>query len=157
MTTIEDTAGLGVNNVYGTRDTQEGLLSGGKHPHVGQEHEAVVYITGNDFAGTTSFNTQLTLPAGSFPISATFEITEAFTVGNADNVINVGTDTSELTNGFSLADPETAEVTQDTSGAGTWAASLAADTAVGVSVTGTTAAITAGSGAAKAIIKYIKI
>jgi len=157
MSTIEDTAGLGVNNVFGPRDTQEGRLGGGKHPHVGAEHEAVVYITGDDFAGGVSFNTQLTLPAGSFPLEATFEITEAFTVGNADNVINIGTDTSEITNGFAIADPETAEVTRDTSGAGTWAAELAADTAVGVSVTGTTAAITAGSGAAKAIIKYIKI
>ncbi len=155
--TIENTAGLGVNNQYGPRGLQEGLLGGGALKAVGQEFEAVVYITGDDFAGGTSFNTQLTLPAGSFPLSATFEITEAFTVGNADNVISVGTDTTELTNGFTIADPETAEVTRDTSGACTWAASLAADTAVGVSVTGTTAAITAGSGAAKAIISYIKI
>ena len=72
-------------------------------------------------------------------------------------MINIGTDTSESTNGFAIADPETAEVTVDTSGAGTWAAALAADTLVGVSVTGTTAGITAGSGAAKVVVKYRKI
>ena len=45
----------------------------------------------------------------------------------------------------------------DTTGAGTWAAALAADTVVGVSVTGTTPAITAGSGAAKVILRFRKI
>lgn len=154
---IEAAVIRGVNVNYGTRDTEQGIASGGEIHGAGAEIEKVVYITGDDFNGGTSFNTQLTIPAGAFPIEATFEISEAFTVGNADNVINIGTDTSESTNGFSIADPETAEVTKDTSGAGTWAAALAADTAVGVSVTGTTAAITAGSGKAKVVIRYTKI
>jgi hypothetical protein len=154
----ESTSGLGVFNHYGPRGSQDGLVSGGElHGEGGAEFSKVVYITGDDFASGTSFNTLLTIPAGSFPIEAIIEITEAFTVGNADNVINIGTDTSESTNGFAIADPETAEVTVDTSGAGTWAAALAADTLVGVSVTGTAAAVTAGSGAAKVVVKYRKI
>lgn len=158
MSGFESNTGLGVFNQYGPRGVQDGVVSGGEvHGQGGSTFEKVVYITGDDFNSTTGFNTLLTLPAGSFPIEAVFEITEAFTVGNADNVINIGTDTSESTNGFAIADPETAEVTKDTSGAGTWAAALAANTAVGVSVTGTTAAITAGSGAAKVIIRYTKI
>jgi hypothetical protein len=155
--TIESTAGLGVFNQYGPRGKEDGVLSGGEIHGAGVVHEKVVYITGDDFASGTSFNTQLVIPAGSFFKEATFEITEVFTVGNADNVINIGTDTSESTNGVAIADPETAEVTQDTSGAGTWAAALAADTTVGVSVTGTTAAITAGSGKAKVVLRYTKI
>ena len=146
----------GVYNRYGQPERETGLLSGGASPKNGIMHEAIVYVTGDDFNSGTSFNTQLSLPAGSFPQEAIFEITEVFTVGNADNVINIGTDTSESTNGFAIADPETAEVTIDTSGAGTWAASLAAATSVGVSVTGTTAAITAGSGKAKVTIRYYK-
>ena len=153
----ENSAGLGVNNHYGVRGTEDGLVSGGLLPGQGAFREAVVYITGDDFDGATSFNTLLTLPAGAFPVEAVFEITEAFTVGNADNVINIGTDGSESTNGFSIADPETAEVTRDTSAAGTWAAELAADTAVGVSVTGTTPSVAAGSGEAKVIVRYIKV
>jgi hypothetical protein len=145
-------------NQYGPRGTEDGVVSGGNlHGVGGSTFEAVVYITGDDFNGTTSYDTQLSLPAGSFPIEAVFEISEAFTVGNADNVINIGTNGSESTNGFAIADPETAEVTKDTSGAGTWAAALAANTAVGVSVTGTTAAVTAGSGKAKVIIRYTKV
>lgn len=154
---IENTSGLGVFNSYGPRGKQDGLLSGGQVQTSGTEYEAVVYIKGDDFNGGTSFNTQLTLPAGAFPIEAVFDVEEVFTLGNADNVFNIGTDTSESTNGFTIANPDTASVTVDTSGAGTWGAALAADTAVGVSVTGTTAAVTAGSGIAKVIIKYRKI
>lgn len=158
MSGFENSAGLGVNNHYGVRDTEAGVVSGGElEGQGGSTFEKVVYITGDDFAGGTSFNTQLTLPAGSFPIEAVFEVGEVFTLGNADNVFNIGTDTSESTNGFAIANPDTASVTKDTSGAGTWAAALAADTAIGVSVTGTTAAVTAGSGRAKVIIRYTKI
>jgi len=155
---FESNTGLGVFNQYGTRGVEDGVVSGGElHGQGGSTFEKVVYITGDDFDGGTSFNTQLTLPAGSFPIEAVFEVGEAFTLGNADNVFNIGTDTSESTNGFAIANPDVAGTTKDTSGAGTWAAALAADTAVGVSVTGTTAGVTAGSGTAKVILRYTKI
>jgi len=155
--TYESNSGLGVVNHYGPRGKQDGVASGGEVQGVGVEFEHVIYIKGDDFASGTSFNTRAIIPAGSILRSALFEITEVFTVGNIDNVINIGTDTSESTNGVSIADPETAEVTEDTSGAGTWAAALAADTTVGVSVTGTTAAVTAGSGEAKVVLRFAKI
>lgn len=156
---FENNTGLGVNAHYGARTTQSGgIISGGNLPGgEGAEKEAVIYITGDDFAGTTSFDTKLTLPAGSIFKEATFEVTEAFTLGNADNVFNIGTNGSESTNGVSIANPDATGTTQDTSGAGTWGAALAADTVVGVSVTGTTAAVTAGAGKAKVVIKYVKI
>lgn len=145
-------------NHYGKRGTEDGVVSGGElHGQGGTTFEKVVYITGDDFNSTTSFDTKLTLPAGAFPIEAVFEVTEVFTLGNADNVFNIGTNTSESTNGFAIANPDALGVTKDTSGAGTWAAALAADTAVGVSVTGTTAGVTAGSGKAKVIIRYTKV
>ena len=155
---FENSAGLGVFNQYGTRGTQDGVVSGGElHGVGGAVFEHVVYVTGDDFNGTANYNTRLTVPAGSFLDEAIFEITEVFTVGNIDNVINIGTDTSEVTNGVAIADPETAEVTVDTTGAGTWAAALASDTLVGVSVTGTTPSIAAGSGAAKVILRFRKV
>lgn len=144
-------------NQYGPRGTEDGVVSGGQVHGNGVIQEKVVYITGDDFDSTTSFDTQLTLPAGSFFKEATFEVTEAFTLGNADNVFNIGTNGSESTNGVSIANPDATGVTQDTSGAGTWAAALAADTAVGVSVTGTTAGVTAGSGKCKVVLRYTKI
>lgn len=144
-------------NQYGPRATEDGVVSGGDVHKSGVIKEAVVYITGDDFNGTTSFDTQLTLPAGSYPVEMIAEVNEVFTLGNADNVFNIGTEGTESTNGFSVANPDIASTTIDTSGAGTWGAALPADTLVGVSVTGTTAAVTAGSGKAKVIIRYRKI
>lgn len=144
-------------NHYGQKGTEDGVVSGGKVHAYGIEHEAVVYITGSDWDGATSFNTRLTLPAGAIVENATFEVGEAFTLGNADNVFNVGTDGSEATNGVTLAEPDSAGTSQDVTPAGTWAAPLAADTAVGVSVTGTTPGVTEGAGKCKVVIKYTKI
>jgi hypothetical protein len=155
--TYETAPVRGVLAHYGPRGKQDGLASGGEIQTSGVEFEHVIYITGDDFAGGTSFNTRLTIPAGSILRSALFDVEEVFVLGNADNVFNIGTDGSESTNGVSIANPDAAGVTEDTSGAGTWAAALAADTAVGVSVTGTTAAVTAGSGEAKVVLRFAKI
>jgi len=153
--TIESNTGLNVQAHYGPRSTEDGRLGAGQVQGAGVEKEHVVYIRGDDFDSGTSFNTILTVPAGSFLDEAILEVEEVFVVGNADNVINIGTDTSELTNGVQILDPETAAVTKD-AGNGTWAAELAADTLVGVSVTGTTASIAAGSGKAKVILRFAK-
>ena len=76
------TSGTAYNH-YGVRDTEAGgVISGGKLPgEEGSEKEAVIYITGDDFNSTTSFNTSLTLPAGAIFKEAIFEIGEAFTLG----------------------------------------------------------------------------
>lgn len=146
-------------NHYGQRGIEDGVVSGGEVHGSGVEIEKVVYITGDDFGGATSFDTQLTIPAGAIFREAIFEVDEAFTLGNADNVFNIGTNGSEATNGVSIANPDATGTTIDATGGGTWdpTAALAADTAVGVSVTGTTAGVTAGAGAAKVVIKYSKI
>lgn len=145
---------------YGERKTEQGgILSGGDLAGgEGSDKEAVIYITGDDFAGGTSFNTKLTLPAGAIFKEAIFEVSEVFTLGNADNIFSIGTDTSEATNGVAIANPDVLGTTIDATGGGTWVstAALAADTLVGVAVSGTTAAVTAGSGKAKVIIKYNK-
>lgn len=150
------TSGTAYNH-YGKRNLQEGVASGGDLPAAGTYNEKVIYITGDDFAGGTSFNTQAVLPKGAILWTATYEVTEAFTLGNADNVFNIGTDGSESTNGFSIAQPDTIVTSVDDSPAGTWVSPLAADTAVGVSVTGTTAGVTAGVGKAKVVIRYSKV
>jgi len=146
-------------NHYGKRGTEDGVVSGGSIHKDGIVQEAVVYITGDDFGGTTSFDTRLTLPAGAVFRDAVFEVGEAFTLGNADNVFSIGTNGSEATNGVEIANPDVAGTTVDSTGGGTWVptAALAADTAVGVAVSGTTAGVTAGSGKAKVVIRYTKI
>lgn len=155
----ESNTGLGVYNHYGLRDTEAGVVSGGQVHGSGSIQEAVIYITGDDFNGTANFNTQLTIPALSIVQEAFIEVSEVFTLGNADNIFSVGTDTSESTNGITIANPDVLGSTQEMVGDlnGTWAASLVAATSVGVAVSGTTAAVTAGSGKAKVVIRYRKI
>lgn len=148
-------------NHYGPRGTQAGLVSGGElHGPGGAVREAVLYITGDDFAGGTSFDTKLVIPAKAFVQEAVLEVSEVFTLGAADNVFNIGTNGSEATNGITLENPDVAGVELELVGDlnGTWASMLAADTTVGVTVTGASAAsVTAGSGKAKVIIRYVKV
>ena len=151
----ENKSGLGVNTHYGPRNLQDGVAGGGKLPTAGAIEEMVIYINGNDFNGSTSFDTQFTLPAGAVVLEAICEVTDAFTLGNADNDIYVGTNGSESTNyGMQILNPAATGVTVDAPG-GTWASALAADTVVGVAVSGTSAAASAGE--AKVVIRYQKI
>lgn len=151
-------------NHYGPRGTQDGVVSGGELHGVGGAYfEKVVYVTADDFGTDETFDTQLTLPAGAIPVEAVFEVTEAFTQtgGTTSLTLNVGTNGSEGTNGFSISDAATSlaiTTEKDTSGAGTWAAALASDTAVGVSLVAGGGTITSvNAGAAKIIIRYNKV
>lgn len=147
-------------NHYGPRGTEDGVVSGGEvHGAGGTTFEKVVYITGDDFAGGLTFDTMLTIPAGAIFKNAAFEVTEVFVLGNADNVINIGTNGSEATNGVELANPDVLGTTIDIVGAGTWQdnVTIAADTAVGVAASGTTASVAAGSGKAKVVLTYQKL
>lgn len=155
----ESTSGLGTKNHYGPRASQDGLASGGEIHGGGAVREAVVYIKGIDFGTGTAFNTELTLPAGSKFIESYVEITEAFALGGTTPTINVGTDTSEATN-FALelseAQAEAVGEVYNATGAGTFAAPLAAATLIGVALDGTSPTVTS-AGKAKVVIRYIKI
>jgi len=154
----EANTGLGVFNHYGTRDTEAGVVSGGFVETDGIVQEAVVYITGEDFGTGTSFNTQLTIPAGSKVLESYTDITTAFSLGGTAPTIVVGTDTSEATN-FAVKLTQTqAQATTpiySTTTGGTMSAVLAADTAIGVALGGTSPTVTS-AGKAKVVIRYIK-
>lgn len=159
----ENTAGIGVYNHYGPRGTQDGLLSGGKLPVHGSIEELVVYVTADDFGTDETFDTQLTIPAGSVPVDALFEVTTNITQtgGTTSLALYVGTAGSESTNGFSISDAATSitAVTElDASAAGTWAAALAADTTIGIALVAGGGTITSvDGGAAKIIVRYRKV
>lgn len=161
--TYENSAGIGVLNHYGPRGTEDGLLSGGALPVHGSINEITFYVRAEDFtAGVTTFDTQFTLPAGSIPIDALFDVETAITQtgGTTSTTLNVGTNGSEATNGFSIADAATSISTTteyDSAGAGTWAAALAADTVVGVSITEGGGTITSiDGGKVKVTLRYAK-
>ena len=158
--TIENTSGLGVNNQYGPRDLQEGVLAGGELPSVGAVKEAVVYARGKDLNNTgKTFVAQNIIPAGSLFVEAYAEVTEAFVLGGTTPTINVGTATSEGTNyaiELAEADAEAIGHYHDATGAGTFTAVLAADTSIGVALDGTTPTVT-DAGELKVVIRYLKI
>lgn len=156
---FESNTGLGVLNHYGERGTQDGVAGGGDLPGNGAVKEAVIFIKGEDFGTGTSFDTPYTLPAGSKFLEASVEVTEAFVLGGTTPTIEVGTNSSEVTNyaiGLSEAQAEATGGYYNSTGGGTWAAALAADTVVGVALGGTTPTVTS-AGKAKVVIRYIKI
>lgn len=156
---FESNTGLGVLNHYGERGTQDGVAGGGDLPGNGSIKEAVVYVKGEDFGSGTSFDTQYIIPAGAKFLEAYCEVTEAFALGGTTPTLNVGTNGSEGTNyGIELSEAN-AEATGEyynSTGAGTWASALAADTTIGVALDGTSPTVTS-AGKAKVVIRYIKI
>lgn len=154
----EDSAGLGVNNFYGVRNTTEGWV--GNMKTEGAVEQLTLEITGDNFNGTTTDAVlDGTIPAGAKVLDVYTEITDAFTIGNVNNILEVGTAGSVATNGVELsADLDAVGLYADVPPAvlnGTWANQLAAETAVSVIVSGTTAAISAGR--AKIVITYVCI
>jgi len=153
----ENSAGLGVTNQYGVRDTQDSaVLSGGKVESQGSVHEAVVYFTGEEISGTEVV-TSLTVPAGSRVLDATLEIVEAIAMGNADNDIVIGTAGDSEVDGADFDNTTGAVGAYNASAINNdWAGVLAADTSVAVQVTGTTPDNTTG-GKGKIVVRYLKV
>ena len=146
-------------NHYGPRGTEDGVVGGGDLHGSGAIQERVVYITGADFAGGTNFDTSLVIPAGSKFIEAYAEVSVPFALSGTSPTINVGTNGSEGTNfaiELSEAQADAAGRVYNSTGGGTFAGVLAADTPIGVALDGTTPGVTS-AGKAKVVIRFIKI
>ena len=150
----ESNTGLGVNNHYGTRDTGNGI---GVIKSEGAYNELSVDITGDMLNNT--FRPTVVIPAGSLVVSAFVDVSEVFVLGGTSPVIEVGTAGSEVTNGVSVTEAQAEAVgTVDITAAlaGTWGASLAAATTVGVAMSGTSPTSTS-AGKAKVVVRYINV
>lgn len=154
MTGFEDTAGRGVNVFYGPRTRLEGIT--GNMKTLGAIKQLVVELSAENvsdgFAGFFS------LPAGVKPLRAIVDVEEAFVLGGTTPALSIGTDGSEGTNGFDIAEAvaEAVGVTEITSFNGTWADELAAVTRVGILLTGSTPTITS-AGIVKVIVEYAQV
>lgn len=99
------------------------------------------------------------LPAGA-KIKAIFvEVREAFALGGTSPVIEVGTEGSEATNGFTITEAQAeAAATYDLTGAlsGTWANPLAAETTIGIDLAGTNPTVTS-AGKMRVVIQYARL
>lgn len=152
--TWENTAGLGVQAHYGPRSTDD---AGGHINTDGTVQELRFKIDGTMLSNGTLPLVRTKIPAGSLVIDVALEVTEAFVIGGTTPTLDVGTDGSEGTNGFDFSEAELEAVgtTVETTGAGTWAARLAAETTVNIAMGGTSPTSTS-AGAGTVVIRYRK-
>jgi hypothetical protein len=155
--TVETGAIRGVRTVYGTRETGNAVGVIGTE---GISNELTVDVTGsslNDLNIAT-----VVIPAGAILTAAYFETTEVFVLGGTTPALEVGTATSEATNGVTVTEAQLEAVGADDITAalsGTWAAgaALAADTTVGIAFSGTSPTATVGAGKARVTVVYKKL
>lgn len=147
----ENSAGLGVNNRYGTLPTPDGVA--GVYNTRGTVQEMVLEISGKNINDGVILGT---LPAGAKPLRAIVEIQTAFVMTGTNPVLEVGTQGSEATNGFTIedADAEVAGTYVITTFAGTWAAELAAVTEVSVIVAADANEVVTDVGNARIVLEY---
>jgi len=145
----------GVRQTYGTREPGGAI---GVVKTEGISNELTVdfdSVSLSDDAFAT-----VVIPAGSIPVAAYVEITEAFVMGGTSPTILVGTSGSEATNGCVISEAlgeaiGAADITATL--AGTWDnAGLAAATTVGVALGGTSPTITSvGKGRVTVVYKKV--
>ena len=134
------------SNHYGPRSSGQTV---GVIKTESQKTELKFNVTAADVTAGGPPLVPLIIPAGSIILEVYTNTTTVWVTGNADNVVNIGTDGSELTNGVSIVAADLLNLGADSATVelnGTWdaEAALVAATTVGYSVTGTTAAATAG-------------
>ena len=152
---FEDTAGINVHTSYGPRGLGNGI---GHIKSEGAYKELSISITGAMLNNT--FRPEIKLPAGALPVSVFVDVSEVFNLGGTTPTILVGTAGSEVTNGAVVSEAQAEAVgTVDVSSTltGTWAASLAAETTVGLTMGGTSPTAVATAGKARLVVRYISL
>lgn len=145
-----------VSNHYGPRDT--GKTTGNMRT-AGAVNELVLDVDG-DMASNEAFVLVVPkLPAASIIEDVYVDVTEAFVLGGTTPAIEIGTEGSEATNGVTIteAQAEAVGMYDVTSAlAGTWAAGLAAETTVGLALSGTSPTSTS-AGKMRVVIRYVSV
>ena len=123
----------------------------------GSMNEAVFTFDGSNASdGAFDLATAFQLPAGAVVEDVYVKVTEAFALGGTTPTILLGTNGSEVTNGFVVSEAQ-AEATGSydvtSTLTGTWAAPLAAATTVGIALGGTSPTSTS-AGKAKVVVRY---
>lgn len=148
----------GVHNHYGPREVEKAV---GIMNTEGAMNEIIIDLDG-EMVGAEEFALLApALPAGSRVEDVYMEVTEAFVLGGTSPVIEIGTEGSEATNGFTITESQAETVgTYDLTAAlsGTWSGSvgLAARTVVGIDLAGTSPTVT-DAGKARLVIRYVKV
>lgn len=154
MAGYENSAGIGVYNYYGPRDTGK---TTGKIKSEGSISELSYVVDSAMIGGTVPQVSKI--PAGSKIVGVYAKVSEAFSLGGTTPRINIGTSSTESTNGAYLTEAQSEAVgTYDITStlAGTWAAALAAETTVGFALSGTSPTKTT-AGKIQFVVRYIEL
>lgn len=150
-----------VENVHNRFNTQPlGQQAGVNHSDTAVT-EITMTITGEqlvrDAATNDAFLRAVQLPVGAVISDIIVQVKQAFVLGGTNPVIAVGTEGSEVTNGFSITQAQAQAVGTYTGYTknGTWNAPIAAAANVGVALGGTTPTVTS-AGVLDVYIKYTK-
>lgn len=141
---------------YGARKVEKAL---GVVKTAGGLNQYTVDIVGSSVADGLEV-AEVIIPAGSLLVSAYVEVTEAFVLGGTTPTLLVGTNGSEATNGVVVSEAIAEAVgTEDifATAAGTWAASLAADTIIGVALGGAASPTVTDAGKARLVVNFTAI
>lgn len=127
----------------------------------GMKEELVIYIDGEVWNDVPDTLKPYVLPAGAVIKNVYVDIEKAFTLTGTTPTILVGTDGSEVTNGFVISEAiaeGTASANLTATLTGTWdnEVPLAANTTIGIALGGTTPAM-AASGVARITILFERI
>lgn len=159
-------SGGNVNNQDGDPHNSFGTRLIGQQLGVDHSDTAVTEITATitgeqlvrDASTNDAFLTQLKIPVGAVITRVIVQTKVAFNLGGTTPTILIGTEGSEVTNGFPITEAQAETVgTYDLTAArtGTWNAPFAAVATVGVALGGTTPTVTT-AGRMDVLIAYVK-
>lgn len=153
----ENSAGLGVFNQFGARETGGAV---GVETSDNSVHFLTVNLTGEMLNGT--FLPPVVVPKGALFRSAVLRVDEAFVVGGTSPTVRIGAAGSVGTNGFVLTEAELENVgtkVPASAGAGTWSTTSTTGTTAAAKVAfdlgGTSPTVTSGVGKATLILEFV--
>lgn len=153
----ENTAGLGVNNQYGKRDTGGSV---GLERSDNSVHVLSINITGAMLNGT--FIPPVYMPKGALVKSYRLRVDEAFNLGGTTPTVRFGSSGSVATNGVVLSETELENIgtkVPASAGAGTWSTTsstgLTAAARVAFDMGGGSPTASATVGKATLMIEYV--
>ena len=148
-----------VHNNFAGREIGENT---GVYETDGATYEMSMTITGDqltrDVATGDAFLVPLKLPVGAVLGEVVVQVKEAFVLGGTTPTILIGTETTEVTNGFVVSEAQAEAIgTYVVTGTktGTWASPIATEATVGVALGGTTPTVTT-VGKMDVLVRYTK-
>ena len=144
-----------VNTYFGSRDSGKTV---GETRTAGFVTELTLDIDGSMVSDGSYALIAPTIPAGAIIEDVYVDVSEVFVLGGTTPVIDIGTEGSEATNGFTIteAQAEAVKMLDLTSAlSGTWAAGLVADTTVGLLLGGGGANTSTAAGKMRVVIRYV--